>query len=361
MICGLVLVFIAVTGAGLVFRESWERPLDPARFVVAAGAERMNVDQLVARAQAFRPQAELESVRYYGEPTAPFLVYFKDKHYVHLNPYTGAVLGLRARYGDGFGWVEGLHKYLVFSPSELGEKVNGTFAVVFAVIILTGLVLWWPATRRALRAALTLNRELRGRPRQLNRHKVFGFYAGLVLLISAVTGLPIAFDAVKASLYPITGSAKAPLPAASARGQPIGFEAVARQLAVLVPGARESYIPLPKNGLVASYAIAADGPHLVARSYAWFDGTTGKLLRFQPFAEAPRGFRLYYWMMALHMGAVGGWVWKLILLLGAIAVPVLAWTGVASYQARRAARAARVSPSAVKRQDSAGVADRVVS
>jgi uncharacterized iron-regulated membrane protein len=341
---GVVLIFIAVTGAALVFRDSFERRMDTERFVVTPGATRLGPDALIARAQAARPGAELESVRYYGDPTAPFLVYFRDKHYVHLNPYTGSVLGVRARYGEGFGWVEGLHKYLVFPPSDIGERVNGSFALLFLAIIATGLVLWWPATRKALAAALTLNSRLQGRPRHLNQHKVFGFYAGLVLIVSAVTSLPIAFDSVKASLYPLTGSVKRPVPLPVAKtesGTVAGFDVVARAMAAWIPNARETYIPLPKNGVVAAYAIAADAPHTVARSYAWFDGATGQQLRAQPFAEAPLGFRVYYWMMALHLGAVGGWAWRAVLLFGALAVPFLAWTGLASYLALRAKRQSR--------------------
>jgi uncharacterized iron-regulated membrane protein len=338
---GLVLIFIALTGGVLIFRPTLERPMDAARFVVPAGATRLAADELVARARAAHPAAELESVRFYGDATAPFLVYFKDRNYVHLDPHTGAVLGTRQRYGEGFGWIEGLHKYLGFGPSSLGENINGTFALVFSGMILSGLGLWWPATRRALVAGLTLNFKLTGRPWNLNLHKTVGVFAALVLLASALTGVPIAFDSVKASLYPLTFSKKTPLPAvAPSAASFAGFTAIARQLGQLMPSARETYIPLPKNGLVAAYAIAADAPHGTARSYAWFDGASARLLRAQPYAQAPAGFRIYYWMMALHLGLIGGWPVKIILLLATLAVPVLAWTGVASYLKRRAAKAA---------------------
>lgn len=338
---GLVLIFIALTGGVLIFRPTLERPMDAARFVVAAGATRLAPDELVARARVANPSAELESVRFYGDPTAPFLVYFKDKRYVHLDPHTGAVLGVRRRYGEGFGWIEGLHKYIGFAPSALGENINGTFALVFAGIIGTGLVLWWPATRRALVAGLTLNFKLSGRPWNLNLHKTIGAFAALVLLASAFTGVPIAFDSVKASLYPLTFSTKAPLPEVALTAAPFaGFTVIAERVEQLMPGARETYIPLPKSGLVAAYAIAADAPHGTARSYAWFDGASAQLLRSQPYAQAPAGFRLYYWMMALHLGYVGGWPVKIIMLLATLAVPVLAWTGTASYLKRRAAKAA---------------------
>jgi len=343
LVTGLVFVFMALTGAVLIFRSTWERPMDAARFIVPAGTARLTPDDLVARGRAANASAELESIRFFTDPTAPFLVYFKDRRYVHLDPHTGAVLGLRRRYGDGFGWIEGLHKYLGFEPSNLGENINGTFALIFAGIACTGLALWWPATRRALQAGLTLNWKLKGRPWNLNLHKAVGFFVAWVLLAFAFTGIPIAFDSVKNGLYPLTFSTKAPTPVAAKPNAPfVGFTVIADRLAALMPDARETYIPLQKNGLVAAYAIAADAPHTTARSYAYFDGGDARLLRHTPYSAAPAGFRLYYWMMAFHIGTIGGWPVKIILLLTTLAVPLLAWTGTSSYLKRRAASASRV-------------------
>jgi len=347
LILGLALVVVAVSGAVLVFRPSLERTLDPQRFIVPAGATRLSADDLVARAKAAHPGVEFESVRYFGDPTAPFLAYFADKNYVHLNPYTGDVLGTRARYGEGFGWVEGLHKYLRLEPG-VGESVNGSMSLVFCGLILTGVVLWWPASRRALKAGLTLNRKLSGRPWNLNLHKALGIYAATVLLISTITGAPIALDWLKAALYPLTGTEKVLPPAAPAAPKgdaAVGFEPLVRQLAGLMPGAQETYIALPKKGVVSAYAIAAGAPHPMARSYVYFESATGRVLRSQPYAEAPRGFRLYYWMMALHTGVTGGWTVRIILLFGTLAVPVLAYTGTASFLKRKFGRtAARAVP-----------------
>lgn len=338
LVVGLVLVLVSVTGAVLVFRPSLESKLDPVRFTVVPGPARRPLDELVARARTAHPANELESVRLFGDPSASVWVYFSNKDYVHVNPYTGDVLGTRPRYGVGFGWIEGLHKYLLLE-SNTGETVNGTLALVFSGIVLTGIVLWWPATRRALKAGLTLNRKLSGRPWQLNLHKTFGIYAALVVLVSALTGLPIALDWVKAGLYPLTLSKKIEPPKASPAAPTAaafaGFDAMARRIESLLPGARETYIPLPKKGVVASYAIAGDGPHPMARSYAWLNGADGTVLRFTPFEANVAGFRLYYWMMALHTGLLGGWAVRIIFLLGALSVPVLVYTGTVSYLRRK--------------------------
>lgn len=340
---GLVLVGMAVSGAMIVFRPQLDAKIDSHLKVVAPGASRLAPDDLVARARVAHPGAELESVRFYGEPTAPFLVYYTDKQYVHLNPYTGEVLGIRKRYGDFFGWFEGFHKFLQLDPG-LGENITGYTATIFGVVILTGMFLWWPATRRALKAGLTLNPKLSGRPWNLNLHKTVGAYAAVVVLFSVCSGVPISLDWAKNALYPLSASTKVlpPTQDPALGKQFAGFTAAAQQLEQIFPAAHETYIPLPKKGVVAAYVIEANPTHLYARSYAWLNPADAAPVRVTPYAQASRGFRLYYWMMALHTGNMGGWVVQLMLLLGALAVPLLTYTGAAIFLKRKFGRPAKV-------------------
>ena len=340
---GLVFMVVALSGAALSFRSKLERRLDPQRFVVTPGAHRLPIDDLVARAKAAHPDADFLSVRFWSDPTMPFTALFTDKQYVHLNPYTGAFLGARKRYGEGFGWIEGLHKYLLLEPTT-GEVVNGTFAFVFAALLLTGFVLWWPATRRALVIGLTLNRKLSGRPWNLNLHKTVGAYAALVLLFSALSGIPISFESTRSVLDLITFSKRDEPPVAPVgiKLRFAGFDAIEHQIDYLMPNAVETYIPLPKAGIVEAYAIAADAPHPNARSYVYLN-PAATVVRYIPFAQASAGYRLYYWMLSLHTAVTGGILMQLLLLFATLSVPVLGWTGVASYLRRRARRCAPVS------------------
>ena len=335
---GLIPVVVACTGAMLVFRSQLERRLDPAIFVVTPGAARLSPDDLVDRARMAHPSGELESVRFYRDPTAPFLAYFSNRDYVHVNPYTGQVLGFRQRYGSLFGWAEGMHKFLQLPPA-IGEPIMGYVALIFGCIILSGLVLWWPATRRAFQAGLTLNWKLKGRPWNLGLHKTLGAYAAVMLLISVSTGVPIALDWAKDLLYPLTGSPKIPPPkVAAGPAMFIGFDAVAQSIATTLPGAEETYIPVPTKGLITAYVIEDGAAHPYARSYVWLESSSGKILRTTFYRQAATGYRLYYWMASLHTGQMGGPVLQLLLLCGALSIPVLAYNGAASYVRRRNAK-----------------------
>ena len=69
LILGLVLIVMAVTGSLLVWRKSLETRFNQHLFVVAPGGARLAPEDLVARARVAHPGAELESIRYYGDPT----------------------------------------------------------------------------------------------------------------------------------------------------------------------------------------------------------------------------------------------------------------------------------------------------
>jgi len=191
LILGLVILVMAVSGAALVFRKQLERRIDSARFVVAPGETRLSSADLVARARAAHPTTDLVGVHFHGDATMPMPVYFSSKDYVPLNSYTGAILGTRARFGEGFGWVETLRRYLKIEPENTGEFITGHTALIFSFIIVSGIVLWWPATRRAPKAGLTLNWRLKGRPWDLSPHKTAGVYAATVVGPASSAEVPV--------------------------------------------------------------------------------------------------------------------------------------------------------------------------
>lgn len=334
LVLGLLLACSGITGAMLAWRAELDRNLHRALWVVPPQERRMNLDELVARAQAARLGAQLEDVRLLEVADAPVIIGFADDVYAHLDPYDGRVLGLRARYGDALGWVDGFHKYLRLRPA-IGETITGTAAAGFVVVILTGAALWWPKTLRALKAGVTFNWRLRGRPWHLGLHRTLGFYVAVVVLVSAVTGTQIAFKWLRQTL---TGRPPDPITRSAASEGFVGFDALAKTMHELMPGARECYLAVPRRGVVKAYAVAADASHANARSYVWMDQSDGAVLRYAPYVKAAFGYRLYYWMLSLHTGEIGGWPVRLLLTLGALTVPVLVFTGAASFLHRLLSR-----------------------
>jgi uncharacterized iron-regulated membrane protein len=111
---------------------------------------------------AFLPPSQLKQIAekevpgkpvkriYYGSKTQSVQVLFRDKeHYsysVFINPYNGNLLKVRNNKKDFFSVTLDLHRTLLIPH---GHEVVRWTAVAFFLIIVSGLVIWWPRNKRA--------------------------------------------------------------------------------------------------------------------------------------------------------------------------------------------------------------------
>ena len=373
---GLVLLFVAITGILVAYRPQLERVVNRDLLTVPACSQRVPLDVMAENARAAHPAGEMDYMRINGsEPGADRIPAvqvriaepdeFQDD--VFVNPCSGEVVGQRARYGGWLATLEQLHR---FKFIEGGSLVTGTTALVFVLVLMAGgLYLWWPRSLRALRAGARLNPRLQGRERSINRHRVVGVYVSLIVLSSALTGLPLAFTWYRDGVYAITGSKpeKVPNTQVPAGAKPLTMETYWRHIQSLVPDARETLIRFPSpqkpKAAIEIFAVANDAPHGFARTMLYLDPYTDKALRHVPYEKSSAGHKLYFWMLSWHMGMVGGTatsaLMPILLMLGALGIPVLAYTGTSSYLRRRfrpAAETARLRVQVVaKRMEAADI------
>ncbi|HYS09040.1 MAG TPA: PepSY-associated TM helix domain-containing protein [Myxococcales bacterium] len=347
---GLVLVFMAATGILLSYRSRMEPAVYRHLLTAPACATRVPLDALASSARAAHPKGEFDYIRIKGASAPSTRIPatqvrlsgpgFQDD--VFFDPCTGAVLGQRGRYGGFFGATEALHK---FKFVKNGYVISGTAALLLVFMLAgAGIYLWWPRRLKCLKPALKPNPHLRGRERTINLHKVLGVYASFILVPTALTGLPQAFDWFQNVIYWMTASPKpakpqsAPLPGST----PLGMETYWRKLQSVVPDPAEALIHFPArpSDPVEIFAIERGAPHANARTLLFLDAYSGRVLRFTPYAQSSLGHRAYFWTLSWHTGMVGGVVGPSILISGALALLFLAWSGVSSFL-RRALRAAR--------------------
>jgi vanillate O-demethylase ferredoxin subunit len=348
---GLVVAAMALTGAGIVFRPQLEPVLNRDLLTVPACIGHASVDTLAANASARRPGKTPDYIRLTaGDDATPNLpaavVHFSDDRLVYLNPCTGAVIGERDRWGGLLGTIEQIHRFK-YMPN--GPLFGGTFALLFGVVlVIGGLFLWLPTTLRGVRHALRFNGRLQGPARTASLHKTAGLYAAVIVITSVASGVPQAGGWYENALYRLAGS---PLPAKApesevARGARLPMEQMRERAEKLVPHPQEMLMRFPQRpgAAVDMYLIARDAPHPNARTILDLDPYDGKVLRFTPYASSGAGHKLYFWLLSLHTGRIGGPLWQIALMLGALTVPVLAWTGVSAWlRKRRRRRQGRLS------------------
>jgi vanillate O-demethylase ferredoxin subunit len=339
---GLVVVFLALTGAGLVLKDALDDIVYRDLHVVPKCESPLALDRLAASARAAHPAARLHSVEVTSKDTASVAVMFTDKDYVYVDPCSARVLGVQNQYGGFFGIMDRLHRFRFFSDLKLGRTVAGWANTVFLVLLIAGgIALWWPRNRQALKTSLKFNPRLPGTARTLNLHKVVGIYTALVLLVITLTGLPLGFEPVKEAIYSATGYEPPvkPLSKAAAEGaRRVPIEDFWQKTRALVPNLEWVSLRYPTNA-GASYEaeiLEKGRPHGVAKGYHYMDAFSGETLKLDHYSDDQHiGRKIYLYCIALHAGMIGGLSYQLILFVAALGVGVQAYSGFSPYLRRK--------------------------
>lgn len=337
---GLLLVAVALTGAGMVFRAQLE-PLQYAGLQsLPACASPLPPSRLVAAARAALPGAgALSAIRMAGA-AAPVRIRFGDWRWVYVDPCSARVMGIRDAYSGVFGTLAWLHSF-AYAPG--GNVVAGCVALAAMTLAVAGLVLWAktrPAATRPARARHGAAARLNPAARGLCRHRQLALWCAPVLLVLALSGVPQAFP-IAATAVPAPGPSGPPAGSGAATtvtGAAPALDLIWSQVVTGDPGWRQLQLRFSGAGAPVKLETAERGaPHDYAVSTGYYDPVTGAALRYAPYATATVARKAYLWGLALHYGAVGGPAWQLAQFSTALMVPFLAWTGVASYLRRRSA------------------------
>jgi uncharacterized iron-regulated membrane protein len=195
-ISGLVVVIVSITGCLFVFQDEIQDALYSYRKVEVQHKPYVLPSQLKQIALKQFPNGEPGFIAYYGEdrPAAVSMTVPKlGNQYVYINPYSGRFLYQERIDRNFFVVVEYIHLYLLLPPA-VGGQIVGWSVVIFVILMITGIILWWP--KRKSDRKRSFNIKWNGRWRRINYdlHNVLGFYAASIAIILAITGLSIAFD-----------------------------------------------------------------------------------------------------------------------------------------------------------------------
>jgi uncharacterized iron-regulated membrane protein len=335
---GLIVLLSAFTGAGMAFRAQLDPLLYPRVARTAPCATPLSLDTLAASARRLHPKGTLDYLRVRNDATAPVAARFLNKDTLYLDRCSGAASASQNRYQGFFGVLEWLHRG---RWAEFGGWVMGTGALSLILLLAgIGVYLWWPRRPRRFSQGFRVSGKLKGPAFNIGLHRAVGAWATIPLLLSALTGLPNAFDGLHDAIVSLDGKPESKLgsaPPAGPHTAMLPLAAAWQTIDRLAPGASEVLIHVaraPRDPLEI-YIIAAGAPHANARTYLYLDAWSGRVLSYVPYSRMGSGSRLYFWMLSLHTGEVGGIFGQLILFLGAIGALILGYTGISAYVRRR--------------------------
>lgn len=382
LVSGLIIAVVCLTGGVLVFEKELEQAWHPERyFVQPAATAALPLARLQEAVKAYKADAKITGVKVYADParTVEFSLAGapggpggerggkpgeirpearpagprgenregkgsegKGRKgekggkgggeggrgpTVFVNPYTAAVTGELNYRETVFFTMMALHRGMV--GGAIGKLVVGVSTVMFLFIIGTGIVLWWPATRKAVRQRLQV--KWSGGWKRLNHdlHIVLGFYSALFLFVFAFTGLAWSFEWFNKGIFTLTNSpmerpeppvsaapvAVAPeIAAAPAAPQSLTADAALARARQLAPTAVYYALQLPKES-TASIKVATLRPAATyenATDEVYLDQYSGQVLRTQTYEQRNLGQRVRGLFKPVHTGAIFGWPSKII-------------------------------------------------
>lgn len=374
---GLILSLICFSGAMLLIEPEVTAWLQPERQQVPEVLEkRLPANVLVEKVAATIPDSvQVTGITLAADPTKYASVSLSQprRASVSVNPYTGEVIGMNKRVPFFFTMFR-LHRWLLdsYKPDSfsLGKLVVGISTLMFVLVLISGLVIWWPKTRQALRNRLTIKTD-KGRHRLFyDFHAAGGFYASLLLLVMALTGLTWSFDWYRDGFYKVFGvemaegghgghggprSGRGEGKGRGERGEkgkelPAGQKESGKSEAatvsdspakvpasisvwekayeqVVTDNADKSYRAITLSDGEVSLALGGYGNQRAADQYK-YDTTTGQILSVERYADMDNSGKIRGWIYSAHTFSWGGWFTRLPALFAVLIGCLLPLTGV---------------------------------
>jgi uncharacterized iron-regulated membrane protein len=250
---------------------------------------------------------------------------------------------LRAEPWGGYlmSWLYELHMHLL--AGEIGSQIVGWSGFAMLVLLVSGIVTWWP--RGSWRKAFAFRRDAVALRRLRDLHKLSGVWSMALLFILVGTGALLALPAVKTQVLSaaITTPDKMPDPqssAANGRQIPISQALAAAHRAA--PDARLAFIDVPGVGSEAFRVRVQmpDDPHRrFPSSFVFVDQYSGAVLAVHDVRQGNAATTTAKWIRVLHDGSVAGLATRILAVLLGLVPLGLFVTGVLHWRRRLAARA----------------------
>ena len=212
---GILISIICLSGAALVFERDITQALQHKLYHVTPPAKDVKVLPPAELIENIRKQVSdslhLTALQLSHNPEEAAFASFREtgKKRLSINPYTGETLGWTKSY-PFFQTMRKLHRWLMDPPASKGEKsvgkvIVGVTTLLMLFILISGLVIWIPRTRKALKNRLGVSCTKGWRRFWYDTHVALGFYATLFLLVMALTGLTWSFGWYRTAAYSLFG------------------------------------------------------------------------------------------------------------------------------------------------------------
>jgi uncharacterized iron-regulated membrane protein len=369
---GLVVFMLAVTGCLYVFEQEITHSLRKDDIVIRPELTKViPLSQLWQQTQNKVGYEKISWVYVYNDPAKSWvftslkrnahgITYFGNIDYytsTYVNPYTGEIIGVYDEEKKLLNIVKYLHWSLLLK-TEYGQPIIGWSTFIFVFTLISGLILWWPKNKKAIRKRFWLNwkKTTRWRRKIHDLHSVFGFYTLPVVLIIALSGMVWAFPWFKSFVY-VAGAGtsvqpdlKPAISTYTEQNTAIPLDIALRQSKIDHPVAEAFRITPPNDstGIINVAVQQKDGAYFVTHNLQ-FDQYSGQLLRERSHEEKNFGEKLSQGNYDIHTGIILGFPGKILAFIASLVCATLPVTGFMLWYGRASKEKSKLIKSGEKR------------
>ncbi len=210
---GILITLICFSGAALVFeKEVMELCHRELYFVKKVEAAPLPMEQLMTKVAATLPDSiSVTGVNISSDSERAYQVTLSKprRASMYVDQYTGKIMGKYER-APFFNFMFRMHRWLLDSMKQdggifWGKMIVGTSTLMFVFVLISGVVVWWPRTRKALKNSLKIVANKGWRRFWYDLHVAGGMYALVFLLAMALTGLTWSFQWYRTGFYKTFG------------------------------------------------------------------------------------------------------------------------------------------------------------
>ena len=211
---GLIITLVCFSGAMLVFEnevnEWFRRDL---YYVETVKESPLPMDKLLEKVATTLPDSvSVTGVSISSDPGRAYQVSLSKprRASLYVDQYTGEVKGKSERSGF-FMFMFRMHRWLLDSMNPgnegifWGKMIVGVSTLLLVFVLISGIVIWWPRTRKALKNSLKITATKGWRRFWYDLHVAGGMYALIFLLAMALTGLTWSFPWYRTAFFKVFG------------------------------------------------------------------------------------------------------------------------------------------------------------
>lgn len=353
---GILITLICFSGAALVFeKEVMELCHRELYFVKKVEAAPLPMEQLMTKVAATLPDSvSVTGVNISSDPERAYQVTLSKprRASMYVDQYTGEITGKYER-APFFNFMFRMHRWLLDSMKQdggifWGKMIVGTNTLMFVFVLISGVVVWWPRTRKALKNSLKIVANKGWRRFWYDLHVAGGMYALVFLLAMALTGLTWSFQWYRTGFYKTFGvevqpsmghgnaAANSTAKGGKREGKPEGREGRGahryspytnwQQVYEQLAEANPDYKQISVSDGSASVAVPRFGNQRGTDRYK-FNPRNGEITETTLYKDLDNSGKIRGWIYSVHVGSWGGMLTRILTFVAALIGASLPLTG----------------------------------